>query len=70
MSEEIFVKVENCSLSGIDSIKRVQSLRQMFLSPGKIAGAVIPILNDISFSCKAGDKIALIGGNGSGKSSI
>lgn len=70
MSEEIFVNVENCSLSGIDSIKRVQSLRQMFLSPGKIAGAVIPILNDISFSCKAGDKVALIGSNGSGKSSI
>ena len=70
MSEEIFVNIENCSLSGIDSIKRVQSLRQMFLSPGKIAGAVIPILNDISFSCKAGDKVALIGSNGSGKSSI
>ena len=70
MSKEIFVNIENCSLSGIDSIKRVQSLKQMFLSPGKIAGAVIPILNDISFSCKAGDKIALIGSNGSGKSSI
>jgi lipopolysaccharide transport system ATP-binding protein len=70
MSQEIFVKVNNCSLSGIDSIKRVQSLRQMFFSPGKIYGTSIPILNDISFSCKNGDRLALIGSNGSGKSSI
>lgn len=70
MTQEIFVNIENCSLSGIDSIKRVQSLRQLFLSPGKITGAEIPILNNISFSCKAGDRLALIGSNGSGKSSI
>lgn len=70
MTQEIFVNIENCSLSGIDSIKRVQSLRQLFLSPGKITGAEIPILNNISFSCKTGDRLALIGSNGSGKSSI
>lgn len=70
MTQKISVNIENCSLSGIDSLKRVQSLRQLFLRPGKITGAEIPILNNISFSCKEGDRVALIGGNGSGKSSI
>ena len=70
MTQKISVNIENCSLSGIDSLKRVQSLRQLFLRPGKITGAEIPILNNISFSCKEGDRVALIGSNGSGKSSI
>lgn len=70
MKPEVSIIIENCSLEGINSIKRVQSLRQMFLSPGKISGISIPILNNINITCKDGDRIALIGNNGSGKSSI
>ena len=70
MNQEVSVTIENCSLEGIDSIKRVQSLRQMFIRPGKISGIAIPILNDVNLSCKQGDRVALIGSNGSGKSSI
>lgn len=70
MSQEISINIENCSLEGIDSIKRVQSLRQLFIKPGRVSGITIPILNNISFSCKPGDRLGLVGSNGSGKSSI
>jgi len=70
MNQEISVNIENCTLEGVNVIKRVQSLRQMFFSPGKVAGVNIPILNDISLLFKEGERVALIGSNGSGKSSI
>jgi lipopolysaccharide transport system ATP-binding protein len=70
MSNNVLVEVKNCTIWGVDSLKRVQSLKRMFLNPGKFIGNKIPILENVSFSCKKGDRVALVGGNGSGKSSI
>ncbi len=70
MNKEISVNIDNCTLEGINAVKRVQSLRQMFFRPGKVTGITIPILNDVTLSFKAGEVVALIGSNGSGKSSI
>ena len=70
MHHAVSVNIQNCTLEGVNAIKRVQSLRQMFFSPGKVTGVRIPILNDINLSFKAGERVALIGSNGSGKSSI
>ena len=70
MKTEIFIKIKNCNVDGVNSIKRVESLRKMFFSPGKINSSTIPILRNINFNCKDGDKIALIGENGCGKSSV
>jgi lipopolysaccharide transport system ATP-binding protein len=70
MNSETSVDIRNCFLEGVDYIKRVQSLRNFFINSNKIQDSKIKILNNISFSCRSGDKLALIGGNGSGKSSI
>lgn len=70
MDSKVSINIENCNVEGIDAIKRVQSLRQMFVHSGSLAGVTIPILNDINFSCVAGERVAFIGSNGSGKSSL
>lgn len=70
MDKKVSITIDNCSIEGIDAIKRVQSLRQIFIKSGKVTGISIPILNNINLSFAYGDKVALIGNNGSGKSSI
>lgn len=70
MDPKVSINIENCNVDGIDALKRVQSLRQMFVNSGSLTGITIPILKDINFSCVAGEKVAFIGSNGSGKSSL
>lgn len=55
---------------GVDTHARAASLRQWFIHRKSLHSARIPILQGVSFSAKAGDRIAIIGKNGSGKSSI
>lgn len=55
---------------GIDTHKRAASLRQWFVKRKSISSARIPILQGVTFSAKHGDRIAIIGKNGCGKSSL
>ena len=70
MKQNTSVTINNCDLHGIDIKKRTQSLRSILTGRGSISGINIPILNKINLFFQAGERIAFIGKNGSGKSSI
>ncbi|NRB10083.1 MAG: ABC transporter ATP-binding protein [Rickettsiaceae bacterium] len=70
MNNQASINIENCIVDGIDTIKRAASLKQIFVKQQSGFSTRIPILQNVSFSCKAGEKIAFIGNNGSGKSSL
>ncbi len=64
------IDLKNVSVWGVDTHARAAGLRQWF-TRSKVRGQVrIPILRDVTFSAKPGDRIAIIGVNGSGKSSL
>lgn len=66
-----YIKLDNIFVSGIDNISRAQSLRELFV---KKKGTLIPnnitILDDLSFHANLGDRIGILGLNGSGKTSL
>lgn len=70
MNQKISIDISNCSVEGIDLIKRAAGLRQVFIGKGKLTSSSIPILKNVNFSCQSGEKIAFVGSNGSGKSSL
>lgn len=64
------ISLENISVQGVDTFARAATLRQWFTKRQSLQGTRIPILNDVTFKAKPGDRIAIIGMNGSGKSSL
>lgn len=64
------IKIINGCVEGIDTQQRVDRLKHFLIKGGRIFPSSIPILNQINFSCQDGEKLALIGDNGSGKSSL
>lgn len=67
---EAKITLENVSVSGIDTHARASSIRQAFFTRGNIYPHKIPILKNINFSAYKGDRIGVLGSNGSGKSSL
>lgn len=67
---EAKIKLEDVSVWGVDTHARAAGLKQLFLGKGKVRAVRIPILENISFSAKHGDRVAVLGMNGSGKSSL
>lgn len=70
MKKEVYIKVYDGIVEGINTYNRAQGLKHFFLGKGKLLLTKIPILNNINLECKTGDRIAFIGHNGSGKSSL
>lgn len=64
------IDLRNISVWGVDTHARAASLRQWFTRRQSIRSVRIPILTDVTFNAKPGDRIAIIGQNGSGKSSL
>lgn len=65
-----FIKLQNVSVFGVDTFARASTLRQWFTGRHSMRPVRIPILQNISFEAKAGDRIGVFGMNGSGKSSL
>jgi ABC-type polysaccharide/polyol phosphate transport system ATPase subunit len=64
------VDLQNISVWGVDTHARAASLRQWFTRRKTLRSLRIPILSDVTFTARPGDRIAIIGQNGSGKSSL
>ena len=64
------IKLDDVSVWGVDTHARAASFKQWFLRRGNILAARIPILQNISFEAQHGDRVGIIGLNGSGKSSL
>lgn len=64
------IDLTDISVWGVDTHARAASLRQWFIKRKTLSSARIPILRDVSFSARPGDRVAILGKNGSGKSSI
>ena len=62
--------IKNAYVEGINTYNRAQGLKHFFLGKGKLLLTKIPILNNVSIDCNIGEKIAFVGENGSGKSSL
>ena len=69
-NKPIYIEITNAYVEGIDTTKRANGFKHFVLNGGELISSSIPILHDINFSCTGGEKIAFIGGNGSGKSSL
>lgn len=64
------INLEKVSVDGVDTSNRSLSLRKVLLRRGHFQSYDIPILRNIDFKAKPGDRIGIIGRNGSGKSSL
>lgn len=64
------IKLNNISVHGIDTHARAAGLKQWVMGRGSIRATHIPILTDVTFEVNHGDRICIIGMNGSGKSSL
>ena len=69
-NKAIYIEITNAYVEGVDTTKRAQGLKHFCLNGGELISSSISILRDINFTCTNGDKIAFIGSNGSGKSSL
>lgn len=64
------IKLENVYVDGIDTHARAAGLRQWLLLRIPLKPKPIPILRGVSLEANPGDKIGIVGRNGSGKSSV
>lgn len=64
------IKLSNISVFGVDTHARAATLRQWVTRRQSLRSSRIPILQDVTFHAKPGDRIAILGSNGCGKSSL
>lgn len=67
---DVFVKLEDVSLVGIDTNSRSTSLKTLILSHKQHNDWDIPILNNINLEINSGERVGIVGPNGAGKSSL
>lgn len=64
------IDLQHVSVFGVDTQARAASFRQWFTRRASLRPIRIPILTDVTFSAKPGDRIGIFGMNGCGKSSL
>lgn len=65
------VELRNVAVDGVNMLLRAEGLKKIVLRLGETGDATrVPILRDVSFAAKDGDRVGIIGTNGSGKSSL
>jgi ABC-type polysaccharide/polyol phosphate transport system ATPase subunit len=64
------ISLSAISVYGVDTHARAATLRHWVARSKSMRSARIPILRDVTFEAKPGDRIAILGSNGSGKSSL
>lgn len=64
------IDLQRISVHGIDTFVRASSLRQWFTGRKSMRSPRIPILTDVTFTARPGDRIGVLGMNGCGKSSL
>lgn len=65
-----YISLKNISVSGVNTHARASTLRQWFIKGESLKSSRIPILTDVTFEAKPGDRVGIFGLNGSGKSSM
>ena len=70
MTKKAYIHIKNAYVEGINTYNRAQGLKHFFHRKGNLLLTKIPILNNVSFESEEGDRIAFVGSNGSGKSSL
>jgi lipopolysaccharide transport system ATP-binding protein len=64
------IELENIEVNGINTLERASTIKNMLIRKKSPSGAKLNILNNLNFTAKSGDRVGLIGKNGSGKSSM
>ncbi|NDB81676.1 MAG: ABC transporter ATP-binding protein [Alphaproteobacteria bacterium] len=70
MDQQAFIRMRNCNATGVNTYNRAQGIKHFCLGKGHLISSSIPILKNISLDINKGDRVAFIGRNGSGKSSL
>jgi len=65
-----YIKIQDGIVEGIDTIGRANSIRNFMLGRGRLNSSTVSILEDINLEIGHGERVAFIGHNGSGKSSL
>ncbi|NQY41744.1 MAG: ABC transporter ATP-binding protein [Legionellales bacterium] len=64
------IELENIEVNGINTLERASTIKNILVRKKSPSGSKINILNNINFTAKSGDRVGVIGKNGSGKSSL
>lgn len=64
------IELQGISVFGVDTHARAAGLRQWFVKGVSLRPNRIPILQDVTLIAKPGDRVGIVGANGSGKSSL
>lgn len=67
---EASISLDNISVYGVDTHARAASIKQMLLRRKRLRSTRIPILENVNFHARHGDRIGIVGMNGGGKSSL
>jgi lipopolysaccharide transport system ATP-binding protein len=64
------IEISKAYVEGVDPLRRAKGIRDFILGKGTLKSSIIPILNNVNLSIKDGERVAFLGQNGSGKSSL